>query len=81
MQSTFNQIVRNMQQQLELRGLLDDQLLIDLVNHLRPTDPHDHQDIKRRLDALLQILLRTPDAVNTLQTFILRLIRISYLNA
>lgn len=74
MQSTFNQIVRNMQQQLELRGLLDDQLLIDLVNHLRPTDPHDHQDIKRRLSALLQILLRTPDAVNTLQTFILRLI-------
>lgn len=74
MQTTLNHILLNMQQQLDARGLLDDQLLIDLVNHLRPADPHNLQEIHQNLNKLMQSLLLTPYAVSTLQSFILRLI-------
>lgn len=64
-----------MQEQLESRqAVLDDSLLIELVNRIRPIDSTDTEEINRKFQALLQVLLITPQAASTLQTFILKLI-------
>ncbi len=71
----FSDIFHTMQQQLEQpRAALDEQLLIELVNRIRPQDSKDTEEIEEKFKAFLQALLITPNAVTTLQTFVLRII-------
>ena len=75
MHINFNDLFLTMQEQLESRqAVLDDSLLIELVNRIRPIDSTDTEEINRKFQALLQVLLITPHAASTLQTFILKLI-------
>ena len=75
MHINFNDLFLTMQKQLEShQAVLDDSLLIELVNRIRPRDSTDHEEINRRFQAFLQVLLITPHAASTLQTFILKLI-------
>ena len=74
MQSQFSDLLLKMQQQLESRAPLQDELLIQLVDLLRPTEPTQQQEIQDNLQALISCLIRVPYAVSSLQSFILRLI-------
>ena len=50
-----------MQEQLELpQAALDENLIIELVNRIRPADPNDANEVKSRIDALVRILVLTP---------------------
>ncbi|WP_347464158.1 site-specific recombinase [Acinetobacter thermotolerans] len=71
----FSDIFQTMQQQLEQpQAALDKNLLIELVNRIRPRDSKDTEEIEEKFQAFLQSLLITPNAVTTLQTFVLRVI-------
>ncbi|KGT48251.1 MULTISPECIES: site-specific recombinase [Acinetobacter] len=71
----FSDIFQTMQQQLEQpQAALDENLLIELVNRIRPRDSKDTEEIEEKFQAFLQSLLITPNAVTTLQTFVLRVI-------
>ncbi len=71
----FLDLFQSMQQQLEQpRAVLDESLLIELVNRIRPEDTKDSTEIEEKFNAFVQALLITPDAVSTLQTFVLRVI-------
>ncbi|MFW2065197.1 site-specific recombinase [Acinetobacter johnsonii] len=71
----FNDLFFQMQQQLEQpQAVLNDQLLIELVERIRPTDAYQIDEIHQKFQALIQALLITPDAASTLQSFVLRLI-------
>ena len=75
MHINFNDLFLTMQEQLEShQAVLDDSLLIELVNRIRPIDSTNHEEINRKFQAFLQVLLITPHAASTLQTFILKLI-------
>ncbi|ANF82292.1 recombinase [Acinetobacter sp. NCu2D-2] len=68
-------LLQQMRQQLEQpRAVLDEKLLIELINRIRPEDTKDGAEIEAKFYAFIQSLLRTPDAVSTLQSFVLRLI-------
>ena len=71
----FLDIFQSMQQQLEQpQAKLDENLLIELVNRIRPIDSKNTEEIEEKFQAFLQSLLITPNAVSTLQTFVLRVI-------
>ena len=71
----FNDLFSQMQQQLEHPQVaLNDQLLIELVERIRPTDSYQTDEIHQKIQALIHALLITPDAGSTLQSFILGLI-------
>lgn len=71
----FLDIFQSMQQQLEQpQAKLDENLLIELVNRIRPVDSKNTEEIEEKFQAFLQSLLITPNAVSTLQTFVLRVI-------
>ncbi len=71
----FLDIFQGMQQQLEQpQAKLDENLLIELVNRIRPIDSKNTEEIEEKFQAFLQSLLITPNAVSTLQTFVLRVI-------
>ncbi|MDN5678371.1 MAG: site-specific recombinase, partial [Acinetobacter sp.] len=71
----FNDLFSQMQQQLEQpQAVLNDQLLIELVERIRPIDAYQTDEIHQKFQALIQALLITPDAASTLQSFVLRLI-------
>lgn len=71
----FNDLFLKMQEQLESnQAVLDDSLLIELVHRIRPSNATDQEEVNHKFKALLQALLITPNAVYTLQTFILKLI-------
>ncbi|MFV5491633.1 site-specific recombinase [Acinetobacter sp. ASP199] len=71
----FLDIFQSMQQQLEQpQAKLDENLLIELVNRIRPIDSKNTEEIEEKFQAFLQSLLLTPNAVSTLQTFVLRVI-------
>jgi site-specific recombinase len=64
-----------MQQQLEQsQAALDENLLIALVDQIRPIDSHNHEEIEQKFQQFVQSLLLTPNAVSTLQSFVLRVI-------
>jgi site-specific recombinase len=63
-----------MQQQLELSQAVDDVLLIELVNQIRPSDSKNIEEIEQKFQQFIQILLLTPHAAIILQSFLLRLI-------
>ena len=71
----FLDIFQSMQQQLEQpQAKLDENLFIELVNRIRPIDSKNTEEIEEKFQAFLQSLLITPNAVSTLQTFVLRVI-------
>ncbi|WP_446892903.1 site-specific recombinase [Acinetobacter sp. NS4_7] len=71
----FNDLFRKMQEQLDTpKAVLDENLLIELVNRIRPSDTQDLEETHQKFQAFLQALLLTPDASSTLQHFVLRLI-------
>lgn len=68
-------LLQKMRQQLEHpQAVLDENILIELVNRIRPEDTKDSVEIEAKFDAFIQALLMTPDAVSTLQAFVLRVI-------
>ncbi len=63
------------QKQLENpQAVIDENILIDLVNALRPSDPHDTEEIQQKIQSFIDSLLLTPTASALLQSFLLRLI-------
>lgn len=75
MHINFNDLFLKMQEQLEShQAVLDDSLLIELVNRIRPDDSTNTEEINCKFRALVQALLITPNAVSTLQNFVLKLI-------
>ncbi|RKG32802.1 site-specific recombinase [Acinetobacter tianfuensis] len=71
----LNDLFLTMQQQLEQpQAALDEQLLIELINRIRPLDSKNSHEIHQKFQALLQALLLTPDAASTLQSFTLKII-------
>ncbi|MHA3891224.1 site-specific recombinase [Acinetobacter sp. GXMZU3951] len=70
----FNHVLRNMQEQLESTQAVEDRLLIELVNLIRPSDSKNVDEIELKFRQFIQSLLITPQAANTLQCYLLRLI-------
>ena len=71
----LNDLFSKMQEQLDQnQAVLDDTLVIELVNRIRPADSHNQEETRTKFDALIQSLLITPDAASTLQSFVLKLI-------
>ncbi|MDO4579154.1 MAG: site-specific recombinase [Acinetobacter sp.] len=71
----FYDLFLNMQDQLETTPAdLDEQLLIELVNRIRPANTENSEEIQEKFQAFLHALLITPNAANTLQSFVLCLI-------
>ncbi len=59
---------------MKILKLFDENILIDLVNALRPSDPHDTEEIQQKIQSFIDSLLLTPTASALLQSFLLRLI-------
>ncbi|NUF11338.1 recombinase, partial [Acinetobacter oleivorans] len=75
MHVNFSEHFLKIEKQLEdPQAVIDENLLIELVNVVRPSDPEDTDEIKNKIQALIESLLRTPTAPFLLQTFLLRLI-------
>ena len=70
----FQDIFSQMRQQLEQpQAQLNEELLIELVNRIRPSNSRHSEEIELKFKALIQALLITPDAASTLQSFVLRI--------
>ncbi|MFX5487665.1 recombinase, partial [Acinetobacter baumannii] len=75
MHINFSEHFFKIQKQLENpQAVIEENILIDLVNALRPSDPHDTEEIEQKIQAFIDSLLLTPTAPALLQTFLLRLI-------
>ena len=75
MHINFNDIFLKMQEQLELSpAALDESLIIELVERIRPTDSYNIEESKKKFQALIQALLITPTAANTFQAYLVTLI-------
>lgn len=75
MHLTLSDLFLKMQEQLDQpQAILDEQLLIELVNRIRPKNSNDADDVKQRIHALIKILLLTPTSAILLQNFLLKLI-------
>ena len=75
MQLILSDLFLKMQEQLEQpQAAPDVQLLIELVNRLRPQDPQNTEEIKQRIQNFIQILLRTPISSTVFQNFLFKLI-------
>lgn len=71
----FNDLFIEMQQQLDSpQAALDQDLLIELINRIRPADSNNTEEIHQNFQAFYSALLLTPDAASTLQGFVLKLI-------
>lgn len=62
-----------MQQQVEA-DRLDPELLVDLVERIRPEDVNNEQEVHDKIRTFVQALLITPNSTEILQRFILRLL-------
>ncbi|WP_312088077.1 site-specific recombinase [Acinetobacter variabilis] len=75
MHINFLDIFQSMQHQLEQpQAVLDENLLIQLVERIRPEDSRNTKEIETKFNAFIRALLLTPNAVLTLQSFTLRII-------
>ncbi|WP_179992618.1 MULTISPECIES: site-specific recombinase [unclassified Acinetobacter] len=75
MHINFLDIFQSMQHQLEQpQTVLDENLLIQLVERIRPEDSRNTEEIETKFNAFIRALLLTPNAVLTLQSFTLRVI-------
>ncbi|MCH7336624.1 site-specific recombinase [Acinetobacter sp. NIPH 2699] len=74
MHLNLSDLFLKMQEQLDQpQAVLDENLIIELVNRLRPKNPNDAEEVKQRLQALVKILLLTPTSSTLLQDFIVKL--------
>lgn len=74
MQINFNDIFQKMQAQLESpHAVLDENLMIELINRIRPADSKNTEEVHLKFNRFIQALLITPHAAITLQSFLLRL--------
>jgi len=75
MHINFLDIFQSMQHQLEQpQAVLDENLLSQLVERIRPEDSRNTEEIETKFNAFIRALLLTPNAVLTLQSFTLRVI-------
>lgn len=75
MHINFNDIFKKMLEQLEHnQTVVDETILIELVQRIRPEDSNNVDEIHQKLQALIQALLITPNAANSFQGYLLRLI-------
>ena len=75
MHINFLDIFQSVQHQLEQpQAVLDENLLIQLVERIRPEDSRNTEEIETKFNAFIRALLLTPNAVLTLQSFTLRVI-------
>ncbi|WP_180052310.1 MULTISPECIES: site-specific recombinase [unclassified Acinetobacter] len=75
MHINFLDIFQSMQHQLEQpQAVLDENLLIQLVERIRPEDSRNTEEIETKFNVFIRALLLTPNAVLTLQSFTLRVI-------
>lgn len=75
MHINFNDIFKKMLEQLEHhQTVVDETILIELVQRIRPEDSNNADEIHQKLQALIQALLITPNAANSFQGYLLRLI-------
>ncbi|QHH94360.1 recombinase [Acinetobacter gyllenbergii] len=75
MHLTLSDLFLKMQEQLDQpQAVLDEQLLIELINRIRPKNSNDADEVKQRIHALIKILLLTPTSAILLQNFLLKLI-------
>ena len=75
MQIQFNDLFLLMQEQLQDRKAVPEQnILIELVNRIRPNDSHNIDEIHHKFNALIQALLITPNATSAFQGYLLALI-------
>ncbi len=71
----LNDLFLEMQEQLDRnQAVLDDALLIELVDRIRPNDTRNQDEVQAKFNAFVQAILITPDAASTLQSFVLKLI-------
>lgn len=71
----LNDLFLEMQKQLEQnQAVLDDSVLIELVNRIRPNDARNQDEVHAKFNAFIQAILITPDAASTFQNFVLKLI-------
>lgn len=75
MQIQFNDLFLLMQEQLnDLKAVPQTDILIELVNRIRPSDTQDIEQIQNKFNALIQALLITPNATSVFQGYLLHLI-------
>ena len=74
MHITLNDLFIKMKEQLDQRAVLEDELLIQLIERIRPTNIHNVDEIHQKFQSFIQTLLITPTAATTLQSFVLKLI-------
>ncbi|OTG85937.1 recombinase [Acinetobacter sp. ANC 4558] len=70
----LNDLFLKMQEQLDQHAVLEDNLLIDLINRIRPNNTFDTDEIHQKINAFIHTLLITPTSAITLQSFVLKLI-------
>jgi site-specific recombinase len=74
-QQSISQILIHIQQQLEYPSTaVDEQILIDLVQQLRPENPRNVEETRSKFRCLLQALRQTPHSIVSLQQYLLCLI-------
>ncbi|OUY08378.1 site-specific recombinase [Acinetobacter populi] len=73
MHAELQNVLSKMQIQTEMEHL-DPQLMLQLVECLRPQDPNDRQEIHQKIQNFIQNILITPTATEILQCFALRLL-------
>lgn len=75
MHINFNDLFQKMLEQLEHpKAVPDASILIELVKRIRPEDSTNTDEIHQKTQALIQALLITPNATNSFQGYLLKLI-------
>lgn len=76
----FSELILTMQQQLDATQAhqtrtLDNHLLIELVDTLRPMHIHDVDEISHNIEHFIQAILRIPNAKNIIQQYVFQLLQ------
>ena len=75
MHLTLSDLFLKMQEQLDQnQAVLDENIIIELINRLRPKNPKDADEVKQQIQGFIKILLLTPTSALLLQNFLLKLI-------
>ena len=75
MHLTLSDLFLKMQEQLDQnQAVLDENIIIELINCLRPKNPKDADEVKQQIQGFIKILLLTPTSALLLQNFLLKLI-------
>ena len=75
MHLTLSDLFLKMQEQLDQnQAVLDKNIIIELINRLRPKNPKDADEVKQQIQGFIKILLLTPTSALLLQNFLLKLI-------